>query len=186
MLYTDGFFTEASLLACVKAKEMGIPIVVDGGSPREGMLEMARMSDCFIASETFSRSISHDPRETCSRLSELGCPFVGVTLGSRGYMALVEGRWIVKEAYPAKTVDTTGCGDVFHAGVAYGILQGWDREVCLDLGAWAAASVSTHPGGRKGIPSRRELEERYRGNCLLISCHEASKNSGGRKEIHDR
>jgi ribokinase len=146
-----------------------IPIVIDGGSPREGMLDMARLSDCFIASETFSRSISHDPRDTCFRLSELGCPFVGVTLGSRGYMAWIEGRWIVKAAYPAKTIDTTGCGDVFHAGVAYGILQGWDREACLDLGAWAAASVSEHMGGRKGIPSRRQLEERYGRSSLMNS-----------------
>jgi sugar/nucleoside kinase (ribokinase family) len=35
-----------------------------------------------------------------------------------------------KQAYPAKTIDATGCGDVFHAGVAYGILNGWQAEKC--------------------------------------------------------
>jgi len=50
---------------------------------------------------------------------------------------------------------------LFHAGVAYGILHDWDPEKSLDLGAWAASSVSTQLGGRKGIPSLNELEEKY-------------------------
>ena len=161
MLYTDGLFAEASVFACRKAKAAGIPVIVDAGTLREGMLKIAGMSDCFIASEIFSKAMAEDPVETCSRLSDLGCRFVGVTLGSKGYIALVDGRLIRKSAYPVKTIDTTGCGDVFHAGVAYGILQGWDAEKCLDLGAWAAASVSTQMGGRKGIPTDKELKERY-------------------------
>jgi sulfofructose kinase len=160
LLYTDGLFTEASIHACTKAREAGIPVIVDAGTLRDGMLEIAGMSDCFIASEIFSKAMAEDPVGTCYRLSGLGCPFVGVTLGSRGYIALADGRLIRKPAYPAKAVDTTGCGDVFHAGVAYGILQGWEPEKCLDLGAWAAASVSTQMGGRKGIPAYEDLKKR--------------------------
>jgi sulfofructose kinase len=73
---------------------------------------------------------------------------------------MIEGRIIRKPAYPARAIDTTGCGDAFHAGVSYGIVQGLDAEKCLDLGAWAAASVSTQMGGRKGIPAFKELKER--------------------------
>lgn len=161
MLYTDGLFTEASVFACREASKFGIPVFVDAGSLRDGMLEIAAMSDCFIASEVFSKSLSKSPDETCKILSDLGCRFVGVTLGSRGYVALVDGNLIRKPAYPAKTIDTTGCGDVFHAGVAYGILNRWEPEKCLDLGAWAAATASTEMGGRKGIPSFKQLNERY-------------------------
>lgn len=164
MLYTDGLFLEASRYACGKAKEAGIPVVVDAGTLRPGMLELAPLSGCFIASETFSYAMSENPEETCSRLAALGCRFAGVTLGARGYVALVDGRLIRKPAYPVKTIDTTGCGDVFHAGIAYGILLGWEAEKCLDLGAWAAASVSTQLGGRKGIPSYKELVARYGNN----------------------
>jgi len=111
--------------------------------------------------ESLKRYEVEAPEETCRKLSDLGCRFVGVTLGSKGYIALADGHLIKKPAYPAETIDTTGCGDLFHAGVAFGIIQGWEAEKCLDLGAWAAASVSTQMGGRKGIPSLRELEERY-------------------------
>ncbi len=161
MLYTDGLFTAASIFACAKAKEAGIPVVVDAGTLREGMLEIAGMSDCFIASEIFSKALAESPEETCRKLSDLGCPFVGVTLGSKGYITLVDGRLIRKPAYSAKTIDTTGCGDLFHAGVAFGIIHGWEAEKCLDLGAWAAASVSTQLGGRKGIPAYEELKMKF-------------------------
>ncbi|HPL32891.1 MAG TPA: PfkB family carbohydrate kinase, partial [Smithellaceae bacterium] len=53
-LHTDGLFTEASLFACRKAKAAGIPVIVDAGTLRDGMLEMAKMSDCFVTSEVFS------------------------------------------------------------------------------------------------------------------------------------
>ncbi len=159
MFYTDGLFTEASVFACDKARESGIPIIVDAGTMRDGMLDIAGMSDCFIASETFSKAVAQEPDETCYKLFDLGCRFVGVTLGSKGYVALVDGRLIKKPTYPADVIDTTGCGDVFHAGVAYGLLHGWGAEKCLDLGAWAAASVSARMGGREGIPSYREVKQ---------------------------
>jgi len=117
-LHTDGIFTEASIFACIRAKKAGIPVIVDAGTLRDGMLDIARLSDCFIASETFSQAMAEDPVETCLKLSGLGCRFVGVTLGANGYIAMNDGRVIKKTAYPAKVIDTTGCGDAFHAGVS--------------------------------------------------------------------
>ncbi len=163
LLYTDGLFAEASLYACRKAKDAGIPVMVDAGTLREGMFEMAGMSDCFIASQTFSDAFAETPAETCRKLAGMGVKLAGVTLGEKGYVALTEGRFLQKAAYPASACDTTGCGDVFHAGVAYGLVRGWSAEKALDLGAWAAAQASTQMGGRKGIPEKRALEEKYGG-----------------------
>ena len=64
-LHTDGLFPEASLFACRKAKEAGIPVIVDAGSLRDGMLEIAKLSNCFVTSETFSNALSRTPEETC-------------------------------------------------------------------------------------------------------------------------
>ncbi|HOR61691.1 MAG TPA: PfkB family carbohydrate kinase [Smithellaceae bacterium] len=160
-LHTDGLFTEASLFACRKAKEAGIPVIVDAGTLRDGMLEMAKMSDCFVTSEVFSNAFAETPAETCRKLAGMGVRLAGVTLGKRGYVALVDGCFIEKEAYPAKAIDTTGCGDVFHAGLIHGILHGWSPEKCLDLGAWAAARVSEQMGGRSGIPDIHTLQLKY-------------------------
>ena len=159
-LHTDGLFPEASLFACRKAKEAGIPVIVDAGTLRDGMLEMAGFSDCFVTSESFSNTLCRTPEETCRMLAGLGVRFTGVTLGAKGYIALVDGHFIHKEAYPAKVIDTTGCGDVFHAGLTYGIVRGWSAEKSLDLGAWAAAQVSTQMGGRRGIPNGHDLRDK--------------------------
>jgi ribokinase len=162
VLHTDGLFAEASLAACKAAKEAGVQVVVDAGTLREGMLELAGSSDYFLASETFAKAFagSDKPLEACQKLAELGPRVAGVTLGPKGYVALAEGRVIERPAYPAEAVDTTGCGDVFHAGFIYGVIQGWDVEKSLDLAAWSAAMVSRKLGGRAGIPSLEELTEK--------------------------
>jgi len=159
ILHTDGLFTEASLAAAKAARKAGVRVVVDGGSFREGMLELARMSDYFLASETFSKGLVGEgkPLDACYKLAELGPPVVGVTLGPKGYVALVEGRIIERPAYQVDPVDTTGCGDVFHGGFTYGLIKGWKVDRCLDFGAWAAAKVSLELGGRAGIPPLGEI-----------------------------
>jgi sugar/nucleoside kinase (ribokinase family) len=112
------------------------------------------LSDFFLASATFANALFGDqkPLESCLKLAELGPQVVGVTLGSKGCVALHKGRIIERPAYSVQAVDTTGCGDVFHAGFIYGLLKKWNVEKCLDFAAWASAMVSLKLGGRAGIP----------------------------------
>jgi sulfofructose kinase len=154
VFHTDGLFPEASLAAAKAAREAGLRVVVDAGSLREGMLELARLSDYFIASSVFARSLTgkDDPVAACREMAALGPRLVGVTLGKEGYVALDRGRLIRRPAYPVAAVDTTGCGDVFHAGFIYGLIKGWSVDRSLDWGAWAASRVSLKLGGRAGIP----------------------------------
>lgn len=160
-LHLDGLYPEASLHACVKAKEANIPVIFDAGTLRDGMLEIAALSDCVVTSEAFSNAFTESPFETCRKLADLGIRFTGVTLGAKGYIALIDGRFIEKQAYRVNAIDTTGCGDTFHAGLTYGIVHGWNAEKSLDLGAWTAAKVCEQMGGRSGIPDRRALHAKY-------------------------
>jgi ribokinase len=162
VLHTDGLFIEASLAAASEAKKAGVIVAVDAGTLREGMLDLARLSDCFVSSESFARSLvgGDDPLGACRRIAELGPRIAGVTLGARGYAAMFDGRSIVKPACAVEAVDTTGCGDVFHAGLTYGLARGWDPGRSFDLAAWAAAQVATRMGGRAGIPPKSELQAR--------------------------
>jgi len=48
-------------------------------------------------------------------------------------------------------VDSTGAGDLFHAGCIYGLLQQWSIPETLRFGAAAAALKCTQLGGRPGI-----------------------------------
>lgn len=162
VLHTDGLFIEAALAAASEARTAGVLVSVDAGTLREGMLELARASDCFVASETFARALAggDDPLGACRMILERGPRIAGVTLGARGYAAMFGGRAIVKPACAVEAVDTTGCGDVFHAGLAYGLARGWDPEKSFNLAAWAAAQVATRMGGRAGIPAKADLRDR--------------------------
>jgi len=154
VLHTDGLFPEAALEAGRAARNAGVPVVVDAGTLRPGMLELAGRADYFIASETFSRALvgGDAPLQACQELQKMGPGLACVTLGTRGYVALYNGRIIEKPAYPVTAVDTTGCGDIFHAGFIYGLLKGWAVAPCLDFAAWSAAMVAREIGGRAGIP----------------------------------
>jgi ribokinase len=153
--HTDGLYIEASLHAAGIARGKGIPVSVDAGTLRDGTLDLARLSDYFIASENFARQLvgCDDPEGACRAVSKLGPRLAAVTLGDRGYVAF-DGREVIKRpAYKIRAVDTTGCGDVFHAGFIYGVLNGLDMARSLDLGAWTASRVALKTGGRSGIPS---------------------------------
>ncbi|MBN2254534.1 MAG: sugar kinase [Deltaproteobacteria bacterium] len=159
IFHTDGLFIEAALRASAYARGKGIPVTVDGGTLREGMLDLARLSDYFIASETFAAALAghDDPEGACHRILELGPRVAAVTLGSRGCVAVYNGTVIKQPAYPVAAVDTTGCGDVFHGGFIYGLTRNWDMKKCFDCAAWAAAQVSLRIGGRDGIPTLTEM-----------------------------
>ena len=154
VLYIDGLFVEASLAVSRAAREAGVKVVVDAGTLREGSLDIARLSDCFIVSESFARDLIGEdrPSDACRRLAELGPSVVGVTLGDKGSVVLHRGRIIQQPPFKVKAIDTTGCGDIFHASFTYGLLKDWDVEQCLRFASWAAAEVSTKLGGRAGIP----------------------------------
>jgi ribokinase len=55
-------------------------------------------------------------------------------------------------AFTVEAVDTTGAGDVFHAGYIYGLLQKWDLERVIRFASALAAVKCLQMGGRKGIP----------------------------------
>jgi sugar/nucleoside kinase (ribokinase family) len=68
-------------------------------------------------------------------------------------------------------VDTTGAGDIFHAGFIYGLLQGWELDRQLDFSCAAAAMNCMASGARGGIQSVEAVEElmaatpRYQNLC---------------------
>jgi ribokinase len=163
IVHTDGLFPDASIAAAKIARAVGIPVVVDAGTLREGMKELAKYSDYYIASQTFARALigKDNARAACEKIREFGPEVAGVTLGNRGYVLLAQETWIEGEAYKVETVDTTGCGDLFHAGITFGVLKGWNIQKTADFSAWAAAQVSTRMGGRAGIPDTNDYTSQF-------------------------
>jgi len=150
VLLTDGLWADASLAAAARADA----VVVDAGTLREGTTAMIPHADVFVASESFARAYAGSPREAVERLAAEGIAVAGVTLGSRGFLASCAGTWLEHPAWPVEVVDTTGCGDVFHAGLVEGLLAGWAWPRVFHFANWAAGQAATALGTRAGIPAR--------------------------------
>ena len=76
-----------------------------------------------------------------------------VTAGTEGAFAFGPEGEIHQPAFRVAVKDTTGAGDVFHAGFGYGLLKGWEQAMTLRFAAAVAAIKCTRVGGRDGIPT---------------------------------
>jgi sulfofructose kinase len=88
-----------------------------------------------------------------------GSTLAAATLGQDGVLAWDGERFHHTPAYLVPVVDTTGAGDIFHAGFIYGLLRGWSLDRQLDFACAAAALNCTASGARGGIQSVGAIEE---------------------------
>jgi sugar/nucleoside kinase (ribokinase family) len=81
------------------------------------------------------------------------CPIVCVTHGAEGSVIVADGqRHRVAAAPVTELVDTTGAGDLYAAGVLYGITAGHDLATAGRFGSIAAAEAISHVGPRPRQP----------------------------------
>lgn len=142
ILHLDGLMIDASIEAARQAKAMGMTVVMDGGTLREGVRDLALHVDILIASETFASALigSGQPIEDALfALQDLGPAQVAVTLGKQGSVGLDDHGVFRQEAFTVQALDTTGAGDVYHGAYIYGILQGWRMPKCMRFASAAAA-----------------------------------------------
>ena len=153
-LLVDGFETAAATQAASWAHEAGIPVVADLDELYDGVEELASLVDYLVVSRDFpSRLTGERNLELALRKmkSRYGCAVTAATLGQDGVLAWDGEQFHLRPAYCVKVVDTTGAGDIFHAGFIYGLLQGWPLTRQLDFACAAAALNCTRTGARGGI-----------------------------------
>jgi sugar/nucleoside kinase (ribokinase family) len=77
------------------------------------------------------------------------CELAAVTRSEKGSVLAAGGKMVhVKAERVAKVVDTTGAGDLYAAGVLYGLTRGYELPMCGRIGSIAAAEVISHYGAR--------------------------------------
>lgn len=170
-LLLDGLMTEASLFAAEKARSLGIPVMLDAGKVRPGMLEIARLSDYLVASEQFALDLgwAGDPAAFQPQAKRLGAPVVTITLGGRGSVTYRDSEIISLPAFPVEARDTTGAGDVFHGAYVYGLLRGVNLSDTIRFASAVAAMKCRIVGGRAGIPDRAQALGFLADNGIMIS-----------------
>jgi sulfofructose kinase len=160
-LHVDGHDTAAATVAAGWARAAGIPVVADLDDIYPGVDALVEKIDYLVASRDFPGRLTGESNlKTALReiQTRYGCVLTAATLGPDGVLAWDGDRFHYAPAYRVPVVDTTGAGDIFHAGFIYGLSQGWALERQLDFSCAAAALNCMHEGARGGIRSVEAIE----------------------------
>lgn len=153
-LHLDGRDTAAATLAASWARAAGIPVIADLDEAYPGIEELVANVDYLIVSRGFPALITGEKNleQALRRIRQrYGCRLAAATLGEDGVLAWDGNEMLHRTAYNVPVVDTTGAGDIFHAGFIYGLLQEWPLEKQLDFSCASAAMNCTCSGARGGI-----------------------------------
>jgi len=160
-LHLDGHDTAAATVAATWARSAGIPVVADLDELYPGVDALLPLVDFLITSLDIPGRISgeSDLRKSLPAVrSRYGARLTAATLGHEGVLAYDGAQLHYAPAFRVETVDTTGAGDIFHAGFIYGLLQGWPLPRQLEFACAAAALNCTGIGARGHIAPLPEIE----------------------------
>jgi sulfofructose kinase len=161
-LHVDGYDTAAATQAAAWAHEEGIPVIADLDELYPGVEELVALTDYLIVSRDFpTRLMAESNLEAALRKAKrrYGCRLSAATLGQDGVLAWDGERLIHCSAYCVPVVDTTGAGDIFHAGFIYGLHRDWPLARQLDFACAAAALNCKANGARGNIETLEAIEE---------------------------
>ncbi len=143
------------------ARAAGIPVIADVDELYPGVDALLKSVDYLITSRDIPGRLMEEPdlqKSLPALRKRFGCRLTAATLGEEGVLAWDGKQFHYAAAFRVQPVDTTGAGDIFHAGFIYGLLQGWPLKQQLDFACAAAALNCTAIGARSGVQSIDTIE----------------------------
>ena len=164
-LHVDGHDTAAAIQAATWARASGVPVIADLDEVYPGVQGLLGSVDYLITSRDIPGRLTGEAnlRAALQALqTRYGCRLTAATLGHEGVIAWNGSQFHYAAAFCVESVDTTGAGDIFHAGFIYGLLHGWPLARQLDFACAAAALNCKAIGARGGIQGVQAIENLIR------------------------
>jgi len=140
VLLVDGHFARQAKAGLGRAREREATTVADFAVAKPAFRPMLRFVDHAIVPLQYVESAGlGSPREALRWLERRTRAAPVVTLGSRGALALIDGRFRRIRPHRVRVRDTTGAGDAFHGAFAAGLALGMPVPAALDLASRAGA-----------------------------------------------
>ena len=158
-LLIDGVEADAAIEAARLTHAAGGQVMLDAGNVRDRMEEQLEHTDWLIVPIAFIRAWfgSVDLFQAAQDLCDLGPRAVVITNGAAGCVAAWDGQVQWFPAYRVDSVDSTGAGDMFHAGFLYGLSKKWTIPACVKWASATGALATTALGGRGCMPDVNEV-----------------------------
>jgi ribokinase len=152
-------------LHCLKiAKDNGCLTILNPAPASDITKEFYSNIDFFTPNETeaeFYTGIKitneKEAKQAADELINLGIKKVIITLGEKGLFYTDGKEEIYLKANQVKAVDTTGAGDAFNGGLAFGLSKNQPIKECLELANKVAGLSTTKLGAGDAMPFKKDL-----------------------------
>ena len=115
----DGHYMEACLAWSSAARARGIPVVLDGGSWKDGTGELLRSIDAAICSADFIPPGCASAGDALKYLQGRGVTNIAITNGAEPIRFVSSGNSGTLPVPHVQLVDTMGAGDILHGAFCY-------------------------------------------------------------------
>jgi sugar/nucleoside kinase (ribokinase family) len=167
-LFTGDCQREAALKAINIAKRHDVPVAFTVSDPflidryREDFWKLIEGPvDLLFCNLQEARSLTGLQNAIdCAQAIHKHAQRLALTLGADGSILMQDGNAIPIEGVAVKAIDTTGAGDMYAAGILYGITNGLSWKQAGHLASHAAARIVGQLGARleRGF-TRQEIQE---------------------------
>ena len=152
-------------LHCLKtAKENGCITILNPAPASEISKEFYNNIDFFTPNETEAEfytgikiSNEREAKQAADKLINLGIKKVIITLGEKGLFYTDGEEEIYLKASSVKAIDTTGAGDAFNGGLAFGLSKEKTITECLELANKVAGVSTTKLGAGDAMPFLKDI-----------------------------
>jgi len=149
IVLVDGHYMQACQTWAAAAEARGIPVVLDGGSWKEGSEELLQSTHTAICSADFLPPGCASKDDVFQFLKECGVANIAITDGAAP-VEFVSGQSSGTLRVPqVEVVDTMGAGDIFHGAYCYFAATRRGFVESLAEAATIAAESCRYPGTRE-------------------------------------
>nr|WP_321466448.1 PfkB family carbohydrate kinase [uncultured Desulfobulbus sp.] len=151
LLMLDGYYLPQALQLAQWARIMRIPVILDGGSWKNGMDKLLPLVDFAICSDNFFPPGCAQIEDVIRALKQYGINHMAITRGGEPILAHTDGTTTEIPVMPVQPVDTLGAGDIFHGAFCHYILERNDFCISLERAGEVASLSCTSLGTRAWI-----------------------------------
>jgi len=155
------------IYACKKAKEKGIPVIVDAGPAQDFPIEEIKGVHILTPNETETlamcdivvNDIGSAGKASKILMERSNAQYIVIKAGSDGAYVYDGEKTVQIESHKVTPIDTTAAGDAFTAAMTIEYLRNKDIKKAVQYGNAAGAATVMKLGAQPSLPMIKDVED---------------------------